>query len=104
MESTTFLNNTIDIPGDLFGVALGAAFILTSRIVGKKLSVENVEKFINATATLAEEIPAKLQNFSGRLAGTLETADIIEDSTVQVLATSFVDQLGEGIPQNIQEK
>lgn len=94
LETTTIMNNTVDIPGDLFGVALGAAAILTGKVAQKHLTVENLTKLMVAGSELSRTIPEKLKTFSQKLSESLKKEKPGELNP-ENLATEFVDIIEE---------
>ena len=90
LETTTIMNNTVDIPGDLFGVALGAAAILTGKVAQKHLNEENLTKLMVAGGELSRAIPEKLKAFSQKLSDYLKKEKPGEINP-ENLATEFVD-------------
>lgn len=42
LETTTLLWNTVDLPGDLMGVGLGAAIILTLKLATEYITHQNI--------------------------------------------------------------
>lgn len=94
LETTTIMNNTVDIPGDLFGVALGAAAILTGKVAQKHLTEENLIKMMGAGKKLARDIPEKLKLFSQKLSESLKKERPSEINP-ENLATEFVSIIEE---------
>jgi len=90
LETTTIMNNTVDIPGDLFGVALGAAAILTGKVAQKHLTKENLMGLMVAGSKLSRTIPEKLKAFSQKLGESLKKEKPSELNP-ENLATEFVD-------------
>jgi len=90
LETTTIMGNTVDIPGDLFGVALGAAAILTAKVAQKHLTEENLTKLMVAGSELPRAIPEKLKTFSWKLSESLKKEKPGELNP-EDLATEFVD-------------
>lgn len=94
LETTTIMNNTVDIPGDLFGVALGAAAILTGKVAQKHLTEENLIKIMGAGKKLARDIPEKLKAFSQKLSESLKK-ETPSEINPENLATEFVSIIEE---------
>ncbi len=97
LETTTIMNNTIDIPGDLFGVGLGAAAILTGKLLQKHITVEKRDHALRSTSRFIGDVPAKFENLSNMIATTLKREDVyinkkpISDSIAQEFATVVED-------------
>jgi len=94
LETTTIMNNTVDIPGDLFGVALGVAAILTGKVAQKHLTEENLTKLMVAGSELSRTIPEKLKAFSHKLSESLKK-ERPEELNPENLATEFVSIIEE---------
>lgn len=63
LETTTIMNNTIDIPGDLFGVGLGAAAILTTKIIAERATLDNFEKMLEFSGNVINKVAGGFKNF-----------------------------------------
>ncbi len=94
LESTTIMNNTIDLPGDLFGVGLGAAAILTTKLIADRATEDNFAKMLdfagkifNSTRGGLNKIDQMMQNFADKIRGD---EDI--DSAALALATRIENE------------
>lgn len=74
-----FGRNTVDIPGDLFGVALGAAFILTGKIAGEKVTYGKLNELEDTMKELIPTIIPKLEAFSRELDKRLDFFGLNEE-------------------------
>lgn len=105
LETTHIMNNTIDMPGDLFGVGLGAAFILTSKLAADHVTAENITKLSEKTKQFIETAPAKFQAFSKTIASKLGSQETADDnsSTAESITQRFVElvEQSEGENENI---
>ncbi len=63
LETTTIMNNTIDIPGDLFGVGLGAAAILTTKIIAERATEDNLEKMLEFSGKVMNRVIGGFNSF-----------------------------------------
>jgi len=90
LETTEIMNNTIDIPGDLFGVALGTAFILTTKIASDRITTENIEKAYGKTADYMKTKISQLEAFSKKLEAKLGIIDTTDTVEIEALSTELV--------------
>lgn len=93
LETTTIMNNTVDIPGDLFGVGLGAAFILTSRLAAEHINEENLSKISDKTKKFIESVPTRFGEFSKTITAKLIGVNSKEDnsSTADAITDRFIE-------------
>jgi hypothetical protein len=93
LETTTIMNNTIDIPGDLFGVGLGAAAILTGKLMQKHITGEKIDQALRNTYRFISDMPDKFDNLVNMVAKALGREDVyinkktISDSIAQEFST-----------------
>ena len=97
LETTTIMNNVVDIPGDLFGVGLGAATILASKLAADHITTENVEKTVKRTIKVANEVPKKFQVLSKKIASRIKNMDesSSNESVAESLSGEFVELVEE---------
>lgn len=90
LETTKFMGNTVDIPGDLFGVALGAAAILTGKVINDRLTRENLTKLRGGAVKFMETSTKKLDEFSRKISVSINKKDV-KSLDPQGLATEFTE-------------
>lgn len=92
------MNNTIDIPGDLFGVGLGAAAILTTKIIAERATLDNFEKMLEFSGNVMNKISGGFKNFDKMLRSSVERQGDANDveSAALALATR-IDNIDEEV-------
>lgn len=103
LESTKFLGNTVDFNwgGDLFGVALGAAAILTYKVAVDKLKglMEKTEnnqlKKQSSDLTITTEQSSKFNSFSKKIAEKFSEPKPIDNPEVVTLADEYMGIINE---------
>jgi hypothetical protein len=99
LESTTFMNNTIDLPGDLFGVGLAAAAILTSKLVAdlakEHLTEDNVRNLFQNASSVPDRITAKMGAFATKIETALGKKELTPEQKAQSIEASFSETVNE---------
>lgn len=75
LETTTIMNNTVDIPGDLFGVGLGAAAILAVKIISDYATEDNFSKMIDFSGKIFKSINGGLSKMGRLVENTVDKQD-----------------------------
>ena len=93
LETTTKMGNVVDIPGDWFGVGLGALSILTMRWLQENATQKNIEQLFLSKQTVEEE--KTLSQLDEIVDGNLNRQEIGEDvdSAAEALAKRIVSNL-----------
>lgn len=107
LETTKFMNNTVDLKwgGDLFGVALGVAAILSSKVIADRVTIKNITEFSNKTKAFIETTTPKLRAFSENLVNKLKKikdTNKIDDQTVNNLSEEYLVLINEDREQSEQ--
>ena len=106
LESTKFMGNTVDFKwgGDLFGVALGAAAILTWKVTIDKLkglTPEKIEGYKNKfkekteALTISLQQSSKLDSFSKKIAEKFSESKQVNNPEVATLADEYMEIINE---------
>ena len=96
LETTKIMNNTVDIPGDLFGVGLGAAAILTTKIIAERATLDNFEKMLEFSGKVINNVQGRFQSFDKILWSIVDRQDGTGesvDSAVIALATRLENEI-----------
>jgi hypothetical protein len=88
LETTKFMNNTIDVPGDWFGVGLGAAAILTTKIIADNATEANFDKFFTKSTELFQSVTQNVNHFGEMVQTSIDRLTGVEDvdSAAQAIA------------------
>ena len=106
LESTKFMGNVKDFNwgGDLFGIALGTAAILTYKVTVDKLrglTPEKIEGYKNKfkektkALTISLKQSSKLNSFSKKIAGTFSKPRPVDEPKVATLADEYTEIINE---------
>lgn len=93
LEGTKAFGNVTDFPGDLLGVFLGGAYLLTSRLMAKQLNKLGDEEY---RAQLGHKITSstiKLKDFTIELANRIKEIKDKNDPLIPALADKMVKLL-----------